>query len=363
VALIIGISVLRKRNDKYVNIISRWIGATPLRELAIASILNIPLIILSLYIYILSADHIVTRLPIDAAFYSPNLSEMVQIPPSNYLDGGFINKLFNNALPAQGEAFMGFSLIFLVPLVIIVFKNLISAIKHGFVTSTEERSLQIASILFIVIEFLVLRDSRGFSFWYLSGARIPIFSSLRAISRINTFQYMLGGFILGMYLHLKLRDRFRLIHRTFTLEVFALLIGAMFLTISEGNSYFGSWNESNMQGVLLEDLRSLDGCESFVVRPDGIQSAEPNWERQVDDQTLALRAHIPTLTGYSGDQPRNYSIDTTNTGVFDLSVQNFQDVNKLNNLCVLATPKGVLPKQIYTFSSYLELLKSGGLST
>lgn len=267
---------------------------------------TIPLAYLFSYIYIFSANTITTRSPAEASYYSPTFSELLETPPFNPVYGKITSSLFKNSFPPTGERYMGFTPVFF-------FLFLFASWKVWLKYRSNKNNLNLViwtlALTVIITEILVLRDGRGFNFWYLTGSRMPFFDAIRGMSRIHQTQYMLGGLLIALCLNQsfnfkKVKSNFRSM-----VGVTLIVVSSAALILQESNSYYGSWKASEMTPI-SNRLTIPNFCESFVLIPTApMFKTRPWYLYLIDAQIIAANSKIPTYTGYSGGVPKGYSID------------------------------------------------------
>jgi hypothetical protein len=299
----------------------------------------IPAFYLFLYIYVLSPTHLTTRSAFEAAYYSPTFSEIIEVPPNNYAFGKIISLFFARSVPGTGERFMGFTLSFLALFALAGF-FLYKKMKNP--NRSNRNHLVILSIFvtIILIELLVLRDARGLNFWYFTGAQLPFFNAIRGMSRIHQAQYMVGGLVIALivqaqmvYLRKTIFGRTIKLKKKLQTSIIGLLI--LGLPLLEANSYYGTWTAKEMNNVNVS-RQELSKCSSFALLLDNEQlTTKPWWEYVIDSQILATNIQIPTITGYSGGQPLDYSIDYSSEESLELSLLRYIELREIDNVCLL----------------------------
>jgi hypothetical protein len=312
----------------------------------------VPFVILFLYCYVFSVDRITTRSPAEAAYYSPTFSEIAEVPPDNYVFGRIITRLFAYSFPAFGERYMGFTPTFL-------FLFAVSGIVITLFSSQKKR-LAFLSILFFTIvfqEILVLRDGRGFNIWYLTGARLPFFDAIRGMSRIHQVQYMFGGLLISATISYfqnyftTVPSRINsLIRRRNAMNGLGFLI-AICLSLGEANSYYGSWNKSEMKPLSVVNQSKLSSCSSFILVPAQTQfDSRPWYLWLIDAQIYATEIQVPTVSGYSGGSPSNYGLDYSSYDALNKSIAASPYLKTIAKLCKLTPSTSKIGKNVWEVS-------------
>ena len=297
---------------------------------------TIPIAYLFIHIYLLSANRVTTRSPAEASYYSPTFSELLETPPSNRVYGKITTPLFQNSFPPTGERYMGFTPVFLMLFIFAAWKAWLK-----FKSDRSERNLFVwaLALTIIIVELLVLRDGRGFNFWYLTGSRIPFFDAIRGMSRVHQTQYMFGGLLIALYLN----KRVNLSRIKNSLRFAAGLLLALFfslgLILQESNTYYGSWTADDMTPI-SKNIEIPKTCDSFALIPTKpIFETRPWYLYLIDAQIIATNSRIPTITGYSGGTPLRYNIDfSTEEKASKTTLDYIRGLN-LSNVCLVELRK------------------------
>ena len=297
---------------------------------------TIPLTYLFSYVYLISANTITTRSPAEASYYSPTFSELLESPPFNPVYGKITSSLFANSFPPTGERYMGFTPLFLF---LFLFASWRVWLKYRSDKNNFNLTIWVLALTVIIAEVLVLRDGRGFNFWYLTGSRLPFFDAIRGMSRIHQTQYMLGGLLIAIYLNKSLNIEKVKRNFSFLTGMVLIVVISAFLVLQESNSYYGSWKSSEMTPI-SSDLRIPNFCESFIIIPTAPMFATRPWYLYlIDAQIIATNSKIPTYTGYSGGIPEGYNIDFSTEGTAQQSSLEYVEKFNKPNTCLVKLQK------------------------
>lgn len=312
-----------------------------LKTACIPFILSLPLVLVLLKIYIFDTTYRTVRGMTAVSFYSPTFTDIFNPPFDNLLFGRILQKLFSYGLPGTGEPGMGFTPTFLAVLFIF------GAIIVGKLIKVN-RTVVIIPIALLsvvtIVELLILKDARGFSFWFLTFEQLPGFSSLRALSRVHTFQYMAASLAIALALN-KYLDHFgsgikigkKSLHQALLKLLLPIVI--IGLIVSESTPNIGRWTAQDMHFVKIAKKSQADfkKCKSFSVVPSDAQIQQRYmFAWLIDAQVLSMEYSKPTLQGYSGGEPTDYGIDISSTSqVLELSIKKAVESKNLKDSCLL----------------------------
>jgi len=314
---------------------------TFLKATSLPILLSLPLLFVFLKIYILDTNYSTDREATAVSFFSPTLTDVIEVPSDNLVFGRVTQKLLSYGLPGTGESGMGFTPFFLLLLFIsagIMLRKIIKIDKKLMTTPV------VLLIVAAIVELLILKDARGFSFWFLTFEQLPGFGSLRALSRIHTFQYMAGALAIAIILNkyidnfgpLKKIGRVKL-NQSLIILMSPLLIFA--LIVAESTPNIGQWTAKEMHFVKITKKSEavFKNCESFSLVPSDVQMGKrPMFAWLIDAQVLSMDYSKPTLQGYSGGVPTDYGIDFSSTSqILENSINKVVVSKNLNNSCLL----------------------------
>ena len=227
---------------------------------------------------------------------------------------------------------------------------------------SQKKRLTFLGILFFTIvfqEILVLRDGRGFNIWYLTGARLPFFDAIRGMSRIHQIQYMFGGLLISASISyfqnyfINVPSRINsLMRRRTAMNGLGFLI-AICLSVGEANSYYGSWDRSEMKPLSVINQSELSSCSSFILVPTKTQfDSRPWYLWLIDAQIYATEMQIPTVSGYSGGSPSNYRLDYSSHDALNKSIAASPYLKTIPKLCKLTPSTSNVGKTTWEVSAW-----------
>ena len=333
--------VLRTKRNQLRGSITKANAINLLKTACIPIILSLPLVLVFLKIYIFDTTYRTVRGLAAVSFYSPTFTDIFNPPFDNLLFGGVLQKLFSHGLPGTGEPGMGFTPTFLAVLFItsaMVMRKLMKVNRTVVI-------IPMALLLVVaIVELLILKDARGFSFWFLTFEQLPGFSSLRALSRVHTFQYMAASLAIALALN-KYLDHFgsgikigkKSLHQALLKLLLPIVI--IGLIVSESTPNIGRWTAQDMHFVKIAKKSQADfkKCKSFSVVPSDAQIQQRYmFAWLIDAQVLSMEYSKPTLQGYSGGEPTDYGIDISSTSqVLELSIKKAVESKNLKDSCLL----------------------------
>ncbi|CAB4918740.1 unannotated protein [freshwater metagenome] len=312
-----------------------------LKTILVPIILSIPLTFIFLKIYVFDTSFRTVREASTVSFFSPTFTDFFNPPSDNLLFGRVLQKLFSYGLPGTGEPGMGFTPAFLAILLVTI------AIAMRKNLSINRELLRVPLMILVSVSFvelLILKDARGFSFWFLTFEQLPGFNSLRALSRIHTFQYMMASLAVAVILD-KLIDYFSpsgrigKVHFNSRLLKISLPLVVVVLILAESTPNVGRWTADELKIVSIAKKSKADfaQCKSFSVVPSDAQIRQrAMYAWIIDAQVLSALYSKPTLQGYSGGEPTDYGIDTSSTSqVLEASIKNVIATKNLVDSCLL----------------------------
>jgi hypothetical protein len=155
--------------------------------------------------------------------------------------------------------------------------------------------------LFLLGSFLILLtvQFRGISLWAILSY-VPGFDVIRSIGRVQ----LVSHFLICIALAILLAQ----INRIRTLS-HILALGLVSLIFIENISLgLITGVDLKKQEILVNLGEQIpEGCESFFAIAGDFE--RPNFAYQVDAMIVAMGARVPTLNGYSGNQPTDWQVN------------------------------------------------------
>lgn len=162
-------------------------------------------------------------------------------------------------------------------------------------------------LLLILLATTTLYSSDGFTPWRIVHAYFPGAQAIRAVARM-AIVYMLG-------ISIGVAAALTWLAGQQKLKVAVLPLGAL-LVFEQGYNTPGFSKELNRHDIAAVQAAIEPGCEVFLMSP--VQGYGPYWKYQLDAMWAAMMAGVPTLNGYSGQNPKDWALGEVNLrGAFD----------------------------------------------
>lgn len=274
-------------------------------------------------------------------FYSPSLFDLINIPPSvmgieKY--SSTLKAILNqvNELPnptgAYGGSFSFFTFGALFVVSGLVFNNLL---RRGWITSPGSFKVLSLLVLSLFLSYaLILKDGRNQSVWAISFANLPLFESIRVMSRFALLASLIIPFILGLGLW-ELRKS---VKGKVQLDRGVFLI-ALILFLGQPVSYYGNFHSSEITVLSEIEGKLKSECDSFYLLNSNPLSDEIQpWLVSGDALALATRVGIPTINGASSFFPSGYPIELfsqKNKDVTLIALKSWISDNQLTRVCLI----------------------------
>jgi hypothetical protein len=176
--------------------------------------------------------------------------------------------------------------------------------------------------LFLLGSFMILLtvQIRGISLWAILSY-VPGFDVIRSIGRVQ----LVSHFLICIALAILLAQ----INKIRTLG-YILALGLVSLIFIE-NVSFGliTGVDLRKQEILVNLGEQIpEGCESFFAIAGDFE--RPNFAYQVDSMIVAMGAKIPTLNGYSGNQPKDWEVNNIQFPDYADRIKNWINQKNIN---------------------------------
>jgi hypothetical protein len=206
-----------------------------------------------------------------------------------------------------------------------IFMLLFYGLWVGIFGSKNKNPIFFGMLLSMVTCILMTLSVNGFSFWYILH-RLPLFSAIRAITRIDQVLLFPVGYICASGLDLLKSQKFTKL--ILVILASCLVFCEWFITPYPWVSQKAEWRSrvSMLDARLPENLNA--GSVLFVAQGDG-----PAYANEIDVMWVALNRGLPTLNGYSGNLPlgfkENFGRDCRELENRMKAFSSFADKNKL----------------------------------
>lgn len=257
---------------------------------ALAIVLMIPFIKVYLPIFMQSTGYDYNGIKI----YMPELIDLINVTSRNLLFG----KAVSIMQLQDGEVAEGFSLIVLA---LFIFVRYLSKKQKN------ENIVSNALFIAIVISLLVCikLNGSGLSLWYLVYHFIPGGSSIRAIGRFLFYlSYPLSFYIAFCGNKIKSPNFIHSCNKRIVISL-CLSLTLFFVSQMSKNGVSTHWHRQDQKKYLAKIPTPPTDAESFYLIPN-INDNRIEPYLQLDAYEIATTFNIPTLNGYSGQEPKEW---------------------------------------------------------
>jgi hypothetical protein len=165
----------------------------------------------------------------------------------------------------------------------------------------EPRLIFVGVLLLVLIAMTTLYSADGTSPWRIVHTYFPGAQAIRAVARA-ALVYMLGVAIACAAVLSALAASPKL-------KWLAWPLGLV-LFFEQGYDT-PAYSKADNHRDIAEVVKAIEpGCEVFLMSP--VAGYGPYWKYQLDAMWAALEAHVPTLNGYGGQNPENWTLGEVN---------------------------------------------------
>ena len=258
--------------------------------LSFAIVLMIPFAMVYLPVFVQSAGYDYNEIKC----YMPEIIDFINVTRENLMFGKTVSAMHLQG----GEVAEGFSIIVLSMFIFVHYQSKKQKCRE-FLTSALFISVLVS--LFICIKL----NSSGLSLWYFVYHFIPGGSSIRAVGR---FLFYLS-FPLSLYIALcgnKLKVVENLRWNKQCILFFSLLfLSFFFISQMRKGGVSTRWHRQDQKKYLATVPNPPVDAESFYLIPN-INDKKSEWYLQLNAYEIASTYGIPTLNGYSGQEPEDW---------------------------------------------------------
>lgn len=187
-------------------------------------------------------------------------------------------------------------------------------------------------VLFILGIFLILLtvEFQGLSLWTIFS-HIPGFDVIRVIGRVQLISHFLICIALALLI-----VEINGLSKSRYLLVFGL-VGLIFMeNVSSGLN--AQVNLKSQKTLVDLGKNSPNGCDSFFAISSDFD--RPNYAHQVDSMIVSMGAKIPSLNGYSGNQPKNWEVNNIQFPDYADRIKNWiKEKNLTESICLVDLDK------------------------
>ena len=220
----------------------------------------------------------------------PRVQSWLYMGSGSWLYGALAARPFFHALPMEQEQRLGLG----------VATTVVAAL--GLWAARRRRAVQFATLVPIAMAMLATRWPGGFSLWHAAFAIVPGASALRAVSRI--------GFVLVLPASLGIAlviDRVGRVpahgHKWPRVLASLLIVGVVLLEQGQRMSSFDKQIARERAARVAHGI--APGCAAFLYTTAG--GVEDPWRYHVDAIWASMIRGVPTINGYSGNEPPGWT--------------------------------------------------------
>ncbi len=259
----------------------------------------------------------------DLLRHLPEPIDLINVTPQNFAIGKFISKLYLVERQLSMEVEQGYSLIVWLTFIVL----LIEVIKNQ---HRQKKNYLLASTIIIANIILCLKlSSNGVSFWYFIYHFFPGGHSVRAVGRYLLFLSFPLSVVIALMGHQLTADK-KIKHR---LCYQVLLLSLLFVFNQRRDGAVAVWH-GHEKTFIEEAATQPASCQAFfMVNPDP-NSKSAN-HSQIDAYQLSDKFLLPTINGYSGQEPPNWHpiVGITNKTYLS-AVYSWIKSHQLQHLCI-----------------------------
>lgn len=164
----------------------------------------------------------------------------------------------------------------------------------------EQKVVYVGVLLLVLLLITTLYSNDGTTPWRIVHTYFPAAQAIRAVSRA-AIVYMLGisvGVAAGL----------TLLAKNEKLKWAVLPLGA--LLVLEQGYHTPAFSKADNRRDIAAVISAIEpGCEVFVMSP--AQGYGPYWKYQLDAMWASMVAGVPTMNGYSGQNPKDWGLGDT----------------------------------------------------
>jgi hypothetical protein len=241
----------------------------------------------------------------DALIYATRWNDVTNVGIGNLLWGRLLRNSWSTSSPASYELSYAITPILMLTIVFgavaIVWSLLSRATK--FTSSLRvTMALCCTTIIFALLPINTRIGSLWIVVWHLPGA-----DAIRAIDRLQVANSLVAALALVALATEALRN-WRGIHASIAIRVAGVILLGLILT-EQLNTTSATQLRRNAQVALLAAVPPVrSGCTSFFVT-DSVPNNLQFYDYQISAMLISQRVDLPTINGYSGDNPPGWNLE------------------------------------------------------
>jgi hypothetical protein len=288
---------------------------------------------------IFSIPFLVTYVPVIRLFSRRPFDEVVPMLPSpiDMINVGFENYTWGwllravnpllQARPIFWELDKGLPLLTFIVFTYATFR----VVREVHAASPIREHLVLVCALTVWLAWFLMLKVHSYSLWWLVYQFFPGGGAVRAVYRFN-ISLMLPVVIVVAWIFDDWLRRFRQYGNWSSLLGMAII--SLVMTIEHGNGHRDVLSKSAERTFMATIPAAPDSCRAMVIRAD--EDTHMGWwaPLQIDAMLIAQASHIPTLNGYSGWFPDQWTLHFPTQAGYDQQVRNWAAAHKvMSGLC------------------------------
>ncbi|RKH59693.1 hypothetical protein [Corallococcus llansteffanensis] len=237
----------------------------------------------------------------DVTYMVPRFWSWFYLGPDSWLYGWTNGFVRFQRLPMPWEHRLGFGLV----------TPVVAAL--GLWQARARPAVRLLLVVAVATLLLSSRFTGGYTPWWLVFHGVPGAAAIRALARIGV--WLLVPAAVGVALFLQRQAQAG--RGALALGLGALCLLEQGLT---GPAYDRFEARADVDSV-ASLVKSQAGCESFFFAPTA--GTQPDWKYQLDATWASMESGVPTVNGYSGNQPRGWTLQDNRR--FDAAAARRQD--------------------------------------
>jgi hypothetical protein len=240
----------------------------------------------------------------DALFYAAKWNDVINVGPGNVLWGGLLHNSWSAPSPASYEVSFAITPILMLTIVlgfVAILWALLARVANFTASLRVTLALCSTVILFALLPINTQIGSLWVVVWHIPGA-----TAIRAIDRLQVAGSLVAAFAL-VGLGTEALRHWRRLRTSIVLRVLAAILLLVILA-EQLNTTSASQMRRSAQIALLSSVPPAPaGCTSFFVA-DSVRNRLLFYEYQTGAMMISQRLGLPTINGYSGDNPPGWNL-------------------------------------------------------
>ena len=240
----------------------------------------------------------------NALFYAAKWNDVINVGPGNVLWGGLFHNSWSAPSPASYEVSYAITPVLMLTIVLAVVAIVWALLTRAAALTTTLRvtlALCCTTILFALLPINTQIGSLWVLVWHLPGA-----TAIRAIDRLQVAASLVAAFAL-VALGTEVTRHWRQLRSSTVLRILAVILLLVILAEQLNTTSASQMRRSAQIALLASVPPAPAGCTSFFVT-DSVRNHLLFYEYQTAAMMISQRLDLPTLNGYSGDNPPGWNL-------------------------------------------------------